>query len=248
MDENEITDWILEFDLSEKIAFLDAVTDSAGIKFKTSGKYVTGFIFTLKNLTIKEAEKKGKNKAMNLKNILTIISGVPIEVYLKSLHSEPKPGKPGHVRGSFRVSLGGIEGGFNKLDANLSEIQSIINSQEPSNLKYEYASKGIFYYYNLNPIECIKELFKVIVDQKTFFNYNKYEVIRNIFSHSPPYKKETIDSFLKIFNPNDFEFKKFVPNNGWLIFDIDSNKNLRIFNSLASRFISDVRKYLKLEY
>lgn len=70
-----------------------------------------------------------------------------MEVNLKSLQSIPKSGEASHVQGTFtfRWSIGG---GIDNLNINEPNIQTIIGSKEPENLKYEFVSKAIFYDYN----------------------------------------------------------------------------------------------------
>jgi hypothetical protein len=248
LNPDEITDWTLDFDLSEKLEFMGNITDSKSIKFKTSENYITGFVLQIKNSTLKEAEQKGSYKAKNLKNILTIKSGEPTEVNLKSLQSIPKLGSNSHVQGSFIVPTGGIRGAVNSINIDEPTIQSIINSQEPANLKYEIVSKAIFYYYNRDPIDCIKELFRVIEDKEDFPKFKKYKVLRNMFSHKLPYTKETIALFKVTFNPNPFECIKFELDNGLIILDLDSNKNKRLLGKMAGEFISEIKTLLKLNY
>ena len=151
LNPNEIADWTLDFDLSQKLEFIGNISDSESIKFKISEKYITGFVLKIKNSTLKEAERKGNYKAKNLKYILTIKSGQPMEVNLKSLQSIPKPGEVSHVQGTFKFSWS-IGGGVDNLNINEPNIQTIINSQAPDNLKYEFVSNAIFYYYNGDPI------------------------------------------------------------------------------------------------
>jgi hypothetical protein len=245
LDPNEIADWNIDFDISERLEFTGKISDSNTIKFRKVDNYITGFTVTVKNSTMEDAERKGREKARNLKNILTIKSGIPLEEIFKSLESIPKPGQDKHIQGEFVLSTGGIKGGIDNLDLNDSNIQSIINSREPQNLKYEYFTKGIFYYYNSNPVDCIKESFRVIEDNKNFYDYYKYKVLRDIFSHKPPYIKETIELFDKCFSPNPFECKKFEPQNGWIIIDLDSNKNQRLLNKIAIELRSQIRKFFK---
>jgi hypothetical protein len=78
LDPNEIADWDLNFEISERLEFTGEITDSNTIKFKKSDKNIVGFNLIIKNSTIKDAEEKGKDKTKNLKNILTIKSGMPL--------------------------------------------------------------------------------------------------------------------------------------------------------------------------
>lgn len=247
MNPDEIADWTIDYDLSKKLEFIEDIVNSESINFKTSGNYITGFVLRIKNSTIKEAELKGGNKAKNLKNILTIKSGEPMEVNLKSLQSIPKPGEVSHVQGTFKISTS-ISGGVKNINLNEPNVQTIINSQAPDNLKYEIVSKGIFYYYNGDPIDCIKELFRVIEDRKDFRNFNKYKVIRDMYSHKLPYRKETTELFKVTFNPNPFECINFDPDNGFIILDPGSNKNTGLLYSMAKEFTTDVKILLKLAY
>jgi hypothetical protein len=98
----------------------------------------------------------------------------------------------------------------------------------------------------LNPIDCIKESFRVIEDNKKFHNYCKYKILRDIFSHKLPYTRETVELFGKCFSPNPFECKKFEPENGWIIIDLDSNKNQRLLSKIAIELRSQIREYLRL--
>ena len=246
MNPDEIADWKIDYDLSEKLEFIGGINDSESIKFKTSGNCITGFVLRIKDSTIKDAEIKGGNKAKNLKNFLTIKSGQPMEVNLKSLQSIPKPGEDTHIQGTFTITTGGIGGAVKNIDISEPNIQTIINSQAPDNLKYEFVSKGIFYYYNGDPIDCIKELFRAVEDRKNFPNYDKYNVIRDIYSHKLPYRKKTTDLFKVTFNPNTFE-GKFDPDNGIIILDSTSNKKTRLLYKMAKEFRSDVKKLLKLD-
>jgi len=246
LDPNKKADWNVDFEISKRLEFIGNILDSNTIKFRKSDNCITGFNIIVKNTTMKDAEQKANDRAKNLKNILTIKSGMPIEIDLKSLESIPEPGQDKHIMGTFRIGLGGIDGGIHNLDLNDSNIQLIINSNGQNSLKYEYVSKGIFYYYNLNPIDCIKELFRVIENNKNFPDYDKYKVLRDMYSHDQPYEKKTVELFSKCFTPNSFEYKKFDPGNGWIIIDLDSNKNMRLLNKLALQLRSQVITLLKL--
>lgn len=238
---NEYADWIFDCNLSDKIPFLDEVIDSPTIMFKKTAKHIIGFLLIVRNSLLEDAEKKAANKAKNLKCILTIKSGMPIQVNIKGYHSLPKQGQTGRVSASFTFRYR-IGGSFKKLDLNMPLIQSIINSTRSESLKYELATKAVFHYYNGNPADCIKELFVLVESDELFPDYKKYKVLRNMFSHRPPYRKETKDLFLEIFNEDSFDYTRYDPDNCWINVDLESNKSQRLLNKLAKDFIDSIRK------
>lgn len=248
MNPDETADWTIDYDLSKKLEFIGDTVNSESINFKTSGNLITGFVLTIKNSTLNQAEQKGDNKAKNLKNILTIKSGEPLQVNLKSLQSDPKPGKLGHLQKTCPINTGGISGAVKNINISEPDIQTIINSEAPDDLKYEFASKGILHYYNGYPIDCIKELFRVIEGEKDFPNFKQYKVIRDMYSHKLPYWENTTKLFKIAFNPNPFDCIKFDPDNGFIILDPSSNQNTRLLNKMAKEFTFEVRKLLKLDY
>jgi hypothetical protein len=242
---NEESDWEFDFDLSDRIAFFDKVVDRPNLLFKTSEKNITGFILTIKNSSLEEAERRRDKIAIILKYILTIKSGMPIDVNLKGYHSIPRADKSSHVTTLFKNSYR-ILGGFKTLDLTSSEIQSIMNCSESQSLKYQYLTKAIFHYYNKNPVDSIKEIFRLVSENTTFPDYEKLKALRDIFSHKPPYWKETRDLFSKHFKEDSFDYKKFDPDNCWIIINLESSKNQKLLNKLASDSIEIVRKDLKL--
>ena len=243
---NIVADWRFDYNLSDKIPFLDEVIDYPTIIFKKTDKHIIGFYLIVKNSLQEDAENKAAKKAKNLKCILTIKSGMPIEVNLREYHSLPKEGQTGCVSASF-TSRYKIEGSFKNLDLNMPLIQTIINSTQTKSLKYKYATKGIFHYYNGNPIECIKELFKIVEkknekkEKKLPPDYKKYKVLRNMYSHKLPYLKKTRNLFLEVFNQESFDYMKYDPDGCWIIINLESNKNQRILNKLANDFIEWIR-------
>lgn len=239
--DNEPADWMFDCNLSDKIPVLDEVIDSPTIVFKKTAKYVIGFLLIVRNSLLEDAQKKAANKAKNLKCILTIKSGMPIEVNIKGYHILPKEGQSGRVSASFTFRYR-IEGSFKKLDLNTPHIQSIINSTQTKSLKYELAAKAVFHYYNGNPVDCIKELFMIMENDELFPQYKKYKVLCNMFSHRPPYWKETTDLFLEIFNEDSFDYIRYDPENCWIDIDLESNKSQRFLNKLANDFIESIRK------
>ncbi len=245
IDDSEVSDWVFDFNLSEKIEYFENVVDLPNLTFKKSEKNVTGCIYTVKNSTFEDAEKKYHDKSRNLKYILTIKSGMPIDIYLKGYHSIPKEGNFAHVSSSFRNSYR-ILGGFKNLDLSSPEIHSILTGSESKNLKYQYLAKAIFHYFYGNSADCIKEIFKLISENSQFPNYEKLKVLRDIFSHKPQYVKETMELFLKHFDSNSFDYRKYDPDNCWIIIDLESNKNVRTLNKLSKDSIEMLRNELKL--
>lgn len=244
--DDEVRDWIIDFDLDEKIELIGKITESRSVKFKISANFITGFNLLVKNTKMKAAEHNGLEKAKNIKNILTIKSGMPLKINLRGIQSVPISGKMGFGFGNFMINLGGVKGGIAMLDINEANIQKVINSSGSQSLKYEIVSKAIFYYYHRYPIDCIKELFRLIEDDCNFPNYYKYKIIRNLFSHNLPYYEETIELFNLHFNPNPFDCNIFDPDKKVIILDLDSNKTMSIMYKLAGDFITDIKKNLKL--
>lgn len=249
----KLTDWIFRFIISEKIPLLNQIENSHNIEFEieeiqngNNSKYLTGFNVRINNSPLDEAETRSRIIARNLKNILIIKSGIPIDVNLKNYTSMPKQGELQHIMTSLTLRWK-IEGGIKELDLKNPDIQSVLYLSEIDSLKYQYLSKGIFHYYNKNPAESIRELFRVIENNSKFPNYARYQVLRHLFSHEPPYHHNTISQFLKEFNNNDFDYNKFDPSNNIIIIDMESGKTKSLLNNIASNLISELRKELKIE-
>jgi len=251
-------DWIFHYRLSKKITLLNQVQNSSNIEFeifeekilKKISKYIIGFKITVRDSLLEQAEEQSKTIARNLKNIITIKSGIPIEADLKDYHSIPKKGETGKIANTFEF-LYNIKGGIIDLDLTNSNIQSIINSNENYSLNYQYLSKGIFHYYNGNPADSIREAFKIVEEKNlsdnSLPNYHKYKVLRNMFSHPPPYDNSTINKFLNEFNDTSFDYNIFDCKRKIILINLESNKNIRLLNKFASELISVLRKELKLE-
>jgi hypothetical protein len=90
-------------------------------------------------------------------------------------------------------------------------------------------------------VDCIKELFKVIETNKSFPDYEKYESVRDLFSHRPQYFKPTVEKFLKYFNDKSFDYKKFDPHNGWIIIDLESSKSKQVLGQSIDDCIKTIK-------
>ena len=130
-----------------------------------------------------------------------------------------------------------IDGAIRDLDLNEDIIKLITNSTFPCNESYKYLSKAIFHYYNNNPIDCIKEGFRIIANDSEFScSFDVYKSIRDMNSHgqSPGqhYKQDTIELFEKTFTHNDFEYKS-DSSSGTIIINWESDKNHKKLVSIA---------------
>jgi hypothetical protein len=222
---------------SKKIEYLGKINSSSTIETKVSGNHITGFRFTIRQSSFEDAERKSNNRANNLKNYLIVESGVPTNINLMGYQNIKKDGSR-RVTGFFKL-MGDINGGVNDLDLNNDHIKSIINYNEPKSRELDYLSKAIFHRYNNNLVDCIKELFKII--DKTVPDYEKYKVIRDLYSHRPPYVKPTVEKFLNHFNDKSFDYKKFDPDNGWIIIDIESSRSKQVLGQLIDDCIKSIK-------
>lgn len=76
---------------------------------------------------------------------------------------------------------------------------------------------------------------------KSVPDYEKCKVIRDIFSHRPHYQKDTMIRFLKYFNDKSFDYKRFDPDNGWIIIDMESSKSKQVLGQLIDDCIKSIR-------
>jgi hypothetical protein len=173
------------------------------------------------------------------------MSGTPVHANLISFQGFKEQDKLIRLGRSFTFRYN-IGGGIINLDANDEQISRIIESDD-SNSKYlEDLENATVHYFNHRPTECIKVLFKAIENNKTIENYHKYESLRHLFTHEPPYRKSTIKLFTQEFDEHCFDYEKYDPENGLIVIDMMSNKNIRILNKLASQLIVSVKKSLGL--
>lgn len=231
---DELSDWVYDYNLSNKIEYLGEVNSSSTVEAKVSEKHITGFRITIKQSSFEDAERKSDNKANNLKNYLI----VPTNINLIGYQNIPKENGVIRVTGFFRL-MRDINGGLSDLDLNNDHIKSIINYHEHKSLELEYLSRAIFHRYNNNLVDCINELFRVI--EKSFPEYEKYESLRDLFSHRPQYFKNTIATFLEYFDDKSFYYKKFDPQNGWIIIDIESSKSKQILHQIIKECIKSIK-------
>jgi hypothetical protein len=240
MNDEDNSDWVFDYNLSKKIEYLGKVNNSSTVETKVSGNHITGFRITIRQSSFENAERKSNNRANNLKNYLIVESGEPTNISIGSYHEIPKKNGTARVSKSL-TSINRIHGAINDLDLNNDNIKSIINYSESKSLELEYLSKAIFHRYNNNPVDCIKELFKVIEKDKSFPEYEKYKVIRDIFSHRPHYQKDTMFRFLKYFNDKSFDYKRFDPDNGWITIDLESSKSRQVLGQLIKDCIKSIK-------
>ena len=129
------SDWVFNFRLSKSIEILNNCTmlNSPNIKFTKKENYLTGFTITIRDSYQDKAEQKSRDKAKRLADILTIKSGMPIEVNLADYHSVKKENELKHVTKTLTI-IYNIDGGINNLDLNDSNIQNIIHSSKSKSL------------------------------------------------------------------------------------------------------------------
>jgi hypothetical protein len=240
MNNEDNSDWVFDYNLSKKIEYLGKINNSSTIETKVSGNHITGFRITIRQSSFEDAERKSNNRANNLKNYLIVESGEPTNINITGYHEIPKSNGTARVSRSL-TSIYRINGAINDLDLNNDNIKSKINYSESKSLELEYFSKAIFHRYNNNLVDCIKELFKVIEDNSSFPDYEKYKVIRDLFSHRPEYYKDTMFRFLKYFNDKSFDYKRFDPDNGWIIIDLESSKSKQALGQLIDDCIKSVK-------
>jgi hypothetical protein len=231
MNSEDTSDWIFTFNLSMPVEYSGKINGAPNIEINTNNNNgITGFTITIKNLSYDKAEEKSKNKARNLANIITIKSSMPVEANLVSYHNISKNNELSKVimTSTHRYK---IDGAIKDLDLNESKIKRITNSTFPCNESYKYLSKAIFHYYNNNPIDCIKEGFRIISNKPDFScSFNEYKSIRDLNSHgqSPGqhYKQCTRELFENTFTHDDFDYE-LDPSSGTIIIDWKSEKNLK---------------------
>ena len=242
--------WVFTFNLSKPIKYLGKISDAPNIKLNTNdNNQITGFTITIKNLPYDKAEEKSNNKAKNLANIITIKSSMPVESNLASYHSIPKKNQLSKVVKTQRFGYQ-IDGAIQDLDLNENIIKLITDSTFPCNESYKYLSKAIFHYYNNNPIDCIKEGFRIIANDPDFScSFNEYKSIRDMNSHgqSPGqhYKQETIELFENTFPHNDFDYKS-DSSSGTITIDWKSDKNNKKLESIANKLVKELKTYFAL--
>jgi hypothetical protein len=88
-------------------------------------------------------------------------------------------------------------------------------------------------------------LFKIIED-KDFPDYEKYNALRNMFSHMPRYKRNTIESFLKYFNQDSFEYIRFEPQDMIIIIDTESEKTKDALHSIVMSFMRLTKEHIAI--
>ena len=249
----EPVDGIFNYKFSKKVPLINQIQNSSNIVFTISEeevkekicKFIEGFTIKIEESLIEPAEEQSRILARNLKNIITIKSTMPTEIYLQDYRSIPRGGTAS-IGKSTRTSFS-IEGSIQNLNLNDPNIQSIINSNEQDSLKYQFLSKGILHYYYDNNVDCIRELFKLIENNDSFPNYYKYQVLRHLFSHPPPYHKTTINLFASEFSTTSFEYNTYDVPNRTIIINIESQNSKKELERLTSNLISQLRKDLNLE-
>lgn len=234
-------DWSFDFDLSKKIAVINLV-NSENIQFKKSvdEKYVTGFTINVKNHVQNTAEIKAMNEASNLTKLLTIKSGIPLDANLVSHQGFRKNSKLIRIGRTFTFRYN-IEGGIQDVDITDKNTIRMIESKSSENLDLQDLYTATLLYYNRQPTECIKVLYKIIENKKRIRGYHRYECLRHMFTHKPPYRSKTIEMFIQEFGQYSFEYKKYDPANGLILFDMTSAKNIQIFSKLARELMTNVK-------
>lgn len=212
---------------------------------KDANDNIEGFSIRVRSSDRDKAEKISKKIAANLERILTIKSGMTVQVVLS--HLECKEEVTGHKQvGNLLTVVYGIGGGLNELDLTNPNIQKLLNSFPNFNLSY--LSRALHHFYMGHTAECIKEAFKVIEGNPTFNNYLKYKCIRNILSHTEQqrFKVSTATDFDKYFGLGSFDLKRYDPSKGEIVIDYDSDKTKRTLFALAKDLVKDARAKLNL--
>lgn len=123
-----------------------------------------------------------------------------------------------------------IGGNIAELDLTNKNTNSLILSDSNENLIH--LSSLVSQHYIGNPFESIKEAYKIVENNQNP-NYNKFKVLRHIFSHTPPYNQSTIDMFTKEYSNTDFDYLQYDPQNRILILNPNSHKTLKKLNGIA---------------
>jgi hypothetical protein len=72
--------------------------------------------------------------------------------------------------------------------------------------------------------------------------YHKYESLRHLFSHEPPYHSSTIELFTEEFGQYSFDYEKYDPANGFIVIDMTSKTNVQKLSKLARELMTSVKK------
>lgn len=247
-------DWEFSYVLSNKIPLLDEIVNSNDIKFKVIEeksktdekiiiKKITGFTIKLFNLSEDDAQNLSTRKAYNLTHLLIIKSGFHNDSFCNESQQIKKDGKR-TVTGSFRISYE-IEGGIKNLNLNDENIKQIINSNEIDGLNYEYISNAISYRYIGKYSLCFVSLFKVIEDNKIpVENRKKYDSLRHVLIHKPPYHFDTIKNFNQFFGSTFFKYKKYDPTGRYIIIDLYDNKSKKSMLQVCNELLSIIKKQM----
>jgi hypothetical protein len=240
--DDDYGDWIFDFDLSEKIAVINLVNSENIILNKSEDeKCVTGFSIKVKGHVRVTAEAKAMNEASNLTKILTIMSGVPLYANLVSHQGFRKNSKLIRIGRdfTFRYNIGG---GIQVVDMTDKNTIRMIESVSSENFHLEDLYTATMLCHNHQPAECIKVLWKIIENRDDINGYHKYECLRHMYSHKPPYHSKTIELFMQEFGQDSFEYEKYDPANGFIVIDMKSRKNIQTLSKLARELMTQVKK------
>ena len=246
---NDIIDWVFNYHLSEEIECeKQNILGINNIKFKFSDdkKYLIGFQLIIKKQNEDNAKQKAKIKSKNISNIISIKSSQFVYALCTGYHGIPKKGGKAPIVPMFTFKFH-IKGMLSKLDCS-SINDKLLNSNidRKNNQVIDILCKSYLYKNHELLAETIKILFMIIEDNSKFPSYKKYSSLRNILTHVPPQKKDTITEFNNQFGKNCFEYIKYEPKNNFIMIDTDSKKSQAELDKIISQLNSDIQNYYNI--
>jgi hypothetical protein len=223
-------------------------TDTPNIKLIiTPDGYIEGFDLLVNNTSIPNGEKERDKLADCLERILTIKSGMTLDVWPTRYRCKDKVTGHSHRQSSF-IARSSRHGWIDVLNLSNKNIQNFLSMG--TGQKLEYLSEAVSSFYEGRLKESIITAFQIIERERSppITDYKKFRCIRNILVHKT-LEQYIVNEFKSYFGKNAnnlFDFKKYDPNNGIISLDLKSSKTKTTLNNLATDLINDCKRILGL--
>jgi hypothetical protein len=244
---NDILGYVISYSLSKKIAF-NKLPEINNIEYVTTDddKYIIGFNIKFSKLSLEDCMKDARIIADRISCLIAYETLQPIDVNFSGHAGIPKPGKTARVSKSLTLKWN-IRGKEPTISLTNPDVAGVLKLDEAEHHCLQLFRSAILHFNNGSKVEALKELFAIIEYDKAFPNHDKYNGLRQIFSHRPrdnkemPYAEGTIEKFTRFFGKEDFDYLKFEPENNVIIVDINSSKTQVRLKKIVTDFIGEIK-------
>jgi hypothetical protein len=241
-------DWTFHYALS-RIILPSNLSNSPEIRFvKDSKNNVTGFDIRIDTSGDKAPEDYCNSIARKIVQMLSVTSITRIATHLTGYEGMTRAhGRLGRTS-KRTIIIYNIEGEpvkTDRLKLTDTNTQSLMTSTNKSN-NLEQLSNAVSHLCDGRPGDSIIEASKIIEgNTKSVKGYRKYRCIRNILMHKKLLPR-VIRDFNTYFRTNEFDFKRYEPNNNIIILDPSSTTTQQSLEKVARDLIREVKSFLKL--